>query len=201
MVRFQKAVILALLPIFFLPNTAVSEKSVTWKEDVGGWDILVDTSQNNSCFMIAEYEGGTTLRVGFDASNDSVQFVIGNPDWRSIEHGKLYDLSVQFGNRTPWTAEGEGFWWGDSSPSLRMSVAFDKERQFDAGDFLSEYMKMTFVVVKYSGREIARLKLTGTNVAMNEVMACQTALMESDANKSDDPFSSSGTGSTKDPFQ
>lgn len=82
-----------------------------------------------------------------------------------------------------------------------MRVTFDQKRQFDAGDFLNEFMKMTFVVVKYGGREIARLKLSGTNVAMNEVMACQTALMESDINIPEDPFFSGGTGSIKDPFQ
>lgn len=168
-------------------------ESVAWKDDVRGWMIRVDPTIGNGCFMLTEYDGGTYLRVQFNPSTDNLDFIIGDGDWRSVEKGKLYELSVQFGNRTPWAGDAEGFWFGDNTPALMMSVPFHDDR---AKSFMEEFMRMSDVRVKYEGSEIAHLSLSGTYAAMQEAIACQIAMAEEE----DDPFAT-GSGKKEDPFR
>lgn len=169
---------------------------VEWKEDVNGWYIGVDTSIEDSCYMMSNYEGGSSLRVGFNMEDDDMMFIVGNENWDSIEEGKLYEIDVAFGNKGPWTGEAKGFKWDDGDSSLVLSIGFDEGR---AKNFINEFQQMTSVTVSYNREEIANLSLRATFAAMNEVVACQNAMIESHSSNNSDPFSSSQK-SDNDPF-
>ncbi|MGC1506419.1 MAG: hypothetical protein WA782_20060 [Sulfitobacter sp.] len=168
---------------------------VTWKPDVNGWEILVDRTIGNGCFMYTKYEKGTYLRMQFNPTSGDAEFIIGDTKWRSLEKGKLYPMSVQFGNLGPWTGNGRGFFFGEGAPSLILSIPFKEDR---ASNFIDEFMKMTSVKVKYEDRQIAHLSLRGTYGAMEEVFSCQRAMFST--SDGGDPFSSNGAGSV-DPFE
>ncbi|MCF1709135.1 hypothetical protein L0V05_09935 [Tabrizicola sp. J26] len=171
---------------------------ITWKDDVGGWYIGVDTSIGNGCFMTAAYEAGTYLRVQFNPSADTFQFIIGDEAWNSIEQGKLYTVGIAFGNRDPWTGDAEGGRLGEL-PTLTVDVGFEKNK---AATFIDEFRRMTSVAVTYENKEIARLTLSGTNAAMQEVINCQTEVNEAGAAapaQAEDPFNS-GASTDSDPF-
>ncbi|MBD3680109.1 MAG: hypothetical protein HUJ27_17115 [Rhodobacteraceae bacterium] len=175
-----------------LGERSAAQDTIIWKDNIRGWEIRVDQSIGNACFMISDYEDGSFLRTQFNPDEDNFQFIIGNDAWKSIEAEKLYPMSVQFGNRAPWTGDGKGHWWGDT-PSLMLNVSFDKGA---ADDFIDEFMKMTGVIVEYKGQQIANLSLNGTYAAMQEVIACQSAMLENSSNS--DPFAPS---SGSDPFK
>ncbi len=80
----------ALLCLITLP---VSATEPLWKR-VGSWDIRVDRSLNYGCFLVNVYQGGTVFRIGFDRTNGGGYLMLGNPNWRSIEVGKEYDLEL-----------------------------------------------------------------------------------------------------------
>lgn len=180
-----------------LPALA-EDKPITWKDDVAGWYIGVDTSIGNGCFMTAAYEAGTYLRVQFNPSSDNFQFIIGDEAWNSIEAGKLYNIGIAFGSRSPWTGDAEGGRLGEL-PTLTVDVGFEKDK---AAAFIDEFRRMTSVAVTYESKEIARLTLSGTNAAMEEVINCQSAVNEAGASAStdgEDPFNS-GKTTDSDPF-
>ena len=170
--------------------------SATWKEDVRGWYIGVDESVGNGCYMLAFFDGDTFLRVGFDPRYPSLDFVVGDEDWRSIEEGKVYQIEVQFGRRSPWTGEAVGFVWDDGDRSLIFSILEVDERMFL---FIDELMKMQSVSVRYDGKIIASLSLKGTFAATEELMNCQLNMTGGLQGTGEDPFGGS-TGSDADPF-
>ena len=197
--KTTKGLVTALLSAFLSPP-AFSEPAVAWKDDVYGWQIYVDPSVENGCFMTTSYETGTILRIGMLPSESSFDFTIMNPNWKSIENNKMYPMSVVFGNRNPWTGEGVGYWWGDGSPSLVLKVPFGDNRKV-LTRFIDDLMVTTHVVVRYENKQIANLKLTGSYAAMMEVMACQAAMWDASPKQPTGPFSSNATPENDDPFQ
>lgn len=174
------------------------DKPITWKDDVAGWYVGVDTSIGNGCFMTASYEAGTFLRVQFNPQDDNFQFIVGDGDWSSLEDGKAYDIEIAFGSRSPWSGEATGGRIGDL-PTLTLDVPFDKDK---AAAFIDEFRRMTSVAITYQSKEIARLELSGTNAGMEEVINCQAAVNENqDASPAADPFQSGGAkAGGADPF-
>tara|TARA_R100001143_G_C3335959_1_gene121852 strand:+ start:497 stop:1036 length:540 start_codon:yes stop_codon:yes gene_type:complete len=175
---------------------AISQETITWKEDVKGWSINVDTTIDYGCFMSAAYDGGAVLRAQLNPTDDIFQFIIGNGAWQSLESGKLYDMKIQFGNLEPWTGLATAHRFNDQLPVLVFDLFFEEGK---ADSFINEFMRMTGVRVFYSGNEIANLSLRGTYDAFQEVMACQSQMMER-INNSADPFSNP-SNSSSDPFE
>ncbi|MBO9432581.1 hypothetical protein J7394_00080 [Ruegeria sp. R13_0] len=176
----------------FPASIVVAEETVVWSDNIKGWHIAVDRTTGDGCFMVTAYEGGTYLRGQILPSEQAFALMIGNTDWRSIESGKLYDLTATFGSRTPWKGEAHGFWIGES-PFLSLQVPFESGQ---AAEFIDEFMRLSVVDIGYEGKSIATLKLSGTYAAMLEVMECQRQMFESIPEI--DPFASSGND--KDPF-
>jgi hypothetical protein len=85
---------------------ADNNDSAKWT-NVGPWQVLVDKTMNNGCFMMGGYPGiGVMLRVGINNLNNTAYFIIGNRVWQSLEAGKRYQLGGQFdgGSIEYWTA-------------------------------------------------------------------------------------------------
>lgn len=187
---------LGLLSVAVVAGAAVAQETALWKEDVAGWEILVDQSLDDGCFMITEYERGTLLRAQFNPAADTFQFVVGDPNWKSIEENKFYEIEVEFGSAGPWTGDAVGYDFGGIN-ALILHIPFEDDR---ADLFIEEFMRYTVVDVRYEGSSIARLSLKGTYAAMEEVMACQAAMLDQPAPAQDDPFSGSSSRGS-DPFE
>lgn len=176
-----------ILPGLLAALPVAAQDVVTWKDDVRGWYLGVDPTIGSGCFMTASYDGNAFLRVQFNPGLGNFQFIVGDQDWSSIEAGKLYDIEVAFGSASPWTGEASGMVLGNL-PGLLLDVPFDKDQ---AATFISEFQQMSRVAVTYQGTEIARLNLSGTYAAMEEVIACQSAISEASgaaASQAADPF-------------
>jgi len=94
---------------------------------VGPWTISVDPSTANGCFVVADFVGGTSLRLGFDMTRlPKISFytILGNVKWRSIEYGKNYPIQLRFGSRPAWTGDATGFSFDppDNQTWLKLSV-------------------------------------------------------------------------------
>ena len=90
------AVLLALAP------SVHGNEMSTHYATVDSWHIRVDASLEGSCFAFATYKSGSTFRMALDMREESeegaVFAVFGNPEWKSIEYGKSYPITVQFGS-------------------------------------------------------------------------------------------------------
>jgi hypothetical protein len=161
---------------------------------VGGWEIRVDRTLDNGCFIFGSFEAGSILRVGFDPAAETGYVILGNDDWTSIELGKDYELVLQFDEEVPWEATASGIFMGH--PFLYMP--------FTDFDFLDELGRKHRLSVAYEGEEIARLRLQDSYAAILEMVTCQAALLEDGKQKRaerDDPFSGGRPARHSDPFR
>ena len=133
---------------------------------VAGWDVMVDRTLGDGCFVIAVYEH-SVLRVGFDITDHAVLVTIGDPAWQSLRTGKLYDLDMQFDNLPVWRGQA----------AVLEARSFEKTLSTIAdADWLTAFALSHTLVVSYQGREIERLSLKGTAAAVAEMLRCQQAM-------------------------
>jgi hypothetical protein len=180
--------------VAFANGTASAADAVRWGK-VSGWDILVDTTSGNGCFIFTIYDGGTALRLGFDAQEDDAYLMVGNQKWASIEHGKDYEIEIRMDRDAPWRATATGVDF-DGLPLLMAST--------DQPNFLIDFMKKNTLEVRFRNQSIATLSLKGTYAAVAEMLKCQDYV---DAHGVGgrapyaDPFASNGRSAASDPFR
>lgn len=131
---------------------------------VRGWDILIDESLGNGCFIYTEYRDGTALRLGFDRTRDNSYIMIGNRDWDKIEQDGSYDIIIRMDRAAPWHATASGVILGH----LPLLMAHTDDTKF-----LLDFAKKRGITVEYRGDTIAKLSLAGTFAAMTEMLNCQ----------------------------
>ena len=166
-----------------------SDDSVPWGSgEVAGWTIAVDTSLGGGCFIYAIFDGNTLVRIGFDPSSSDYYLILGDDDWKSIEAGKEYDLTLTLGRRTPWDAPADGISLGDGTALMVTSTDTN---------FLEEFSSQQNIKVEYNDDVIANLDLSGSAAAINEMINCQSAVDAAASSGGDDPFKTTGGG---DPF-
>lgn len=182
--------------VIFPSDIAKSQETLTWKE-VGGWEIRVDTTLGNACFMIATWEQGTILRIGFVSgqSTSTVPYIIlGNIYWTSLEEGKDYNLTFRFDNQRPWAVNATGYRLGQYVFLL-----------FEVGtwEFVDEFMRKHGAEISYDGQVIANLSLTNSFAALRETANCHLQMAQAGAQgtqPSADPFANRSSQPDQDPF-
>lgn len=158
-----------------------------WKH-VGGWDVNVDRSVRNGCFIFFKGSRGTVVRVGYTDVRD-LQWFLAHDDWKSLEDGKTYETSVYFDNGAPYTGPMKGRSMGAGVVALTATFAnADVSKRF-----LGEFMRGNRMRVVYGGRQIALINLQNSAIAGEALTACQTQF-DGAAPAGGDPFS-------KDPFK
>jgi hypothetical protein len=185
--------IAACLCIFglMLAPAKAGEKSTPWAKS-GEWDIMVDDSMGNGCFMLASWTRGEILRVGFDNSNNNKKgyVMIANTAWRSVEIGKEYDLTFKFDGDDPWS----GTFRATKLGALTVLVVY-----FSKPELLKDFGAKQGLTVYYDGKFVTRLPLTGSYAAMQTLVDCQSKI-DARASTPSDPFSRGGDRTVSDPF-
>jgi len=154
-------------------STAMAQDIVTWKDNIGGWRIVVDRTIDDSCFIISEFEDNVLLRFQFNVAQQNVQFIVASVLWDSLETGEDYDLEVTFGDYDTWFGMAKGHRWNDILPSLVLSVPV-ADRQ--ASEFMKEFTAKNSVRISHNGDEIANLNLAGTHDAVASMLDCQATM-------------------------
>jgi len=177
MVRF----LLALL--IFLPQAALAD-AILWKRE-GPWEVSF-YPEREGCGTVTRYERGTGFSLAFDSTSEGIfiDISIVDPRWRSIESGKEYRVTMRFGDEQLWTLDMEGQRF-DRLPGLMLTYPAGSAR---AKRFLAEFMRETRMIWWYDGVRLGDFSLRGSQVAMQEVMACQRSFEEATTGESD-PFS------------
>lgn len=163
---------------------------------VAGWDIRVDSTLNNGCYMLAMYEGRTIVRFGFNMNVGNAYLMVADPDWKSLEVGQYYPLQFQLNRRRKWVGQAKAI---DMNGVVALATNLSK------GRFFNEFARGRSLRISYQGRRIAQLSLRGSSRAMKEMFRCQRQMtQESDAfaTREADPFASSAVTANKvsDPF-
>lgn len=192
----MRRAILASGACFVFATTGLAEDkdlAAKWAT-VEGWDIRIDESMNNGCFITTVYEGNTFLRLGYEPGRGEAYMMLGNDAWKSIEADKEYPIELKLDNDASWTAKATGSKIG-TTPML---YVFFKEFEF-----LDDVRRKRRIAVTFEGKSIAKLNLFGSSAALLEMLNCQKSVNSMMANqpKSDDPFEKTTTEkAATDPF-
>ena len=144
-------------------------KTQPWKQ-VGEWDVRYDNSDSrdgapNGCFMV-RINGHSGLRIGYhgQAKDYAVMFTSENLSPK-IEDQKSYNLSLRFGNLSPWSIEAR-------TEILRSNV---KMLHFHTGDrrFFGELVNSNSLTISQSGTPIFEFTLAGAKEALVAMLNCQ----------------------------
>ena len=162
---------------------------------VGPWTIAVDPSMGNGCFVLAEFEGGSVFRLGFDMTSDQGGFylIFGDAKWRSIEYGKKYQIQIRFGDESAWEGKATGFSFDPPENQPWLTFNFSAQKGLE---FAEEFMREVFVTVHYNNREILRLNLKSSYQAGLQLIKCQDSANQG----KEDPFKNTSF-SNDDPFK
>jgi hypothetical protein len=177
-------------------NGAVAQ-TIDWKT-IGGWDISFYPN-SEGCQAFALFEEDTAFFIGFDNTDNilALDVTLLDQRWESIQDGKDYSVTLNFGDETPWTLEMGGI-QTDGYPGLNIMIDASSD---EADLFIDEFQRETRMVWSFQGSELGRYTLRGSRRAFDEVIACQRSYLDAlGASQSSDPFATSGKSKSKDPF-
>ena len=169
-------------PAFSMEND--TEKYST----VGFWEIRVDDSLGGGCFMLANYDGGAALRIGWKPKAEELYLIVADEDWDSLQVEKKYDIEMKLGNEAPWNIDASGI----NVDGLKGLVASVTDE-----NFISEFRNKNSIEFSWNKKPLATLSLKNSKKAFRQLQTCQSGVTDapekvkvsgSDAARSDDPF-------------
>lgn len=131
--------------------------------DVAGWEILVDPTLGNGCLIQSEFEDGSTVRIGLDASNGTGYLTAFNESWGDIEAEKSYPITFDL-DGVIYEGEAKGIWL-DEVPGA--DVVFVNE------DFMFDLATKNTLTLFHAGDEVMAIDLSGTDAGLEQVLVCQ----------------------------
>ncbi len=167
-----------------LGTTAATAEVIDWKT-IGGWDISF-YPDSEGCQAFAVFERNTAFFIGFDGTDNQLTLDITLLDqrWSSIEEGRQYDVSVKFGNESPWNLSMDGL-NTDGYPGLNIMIDAGNDQ---ASLFVEEFQRETRMEWTFKGALLGRYTLKGSRRAFDEVINCQRSYAAAVSSQSD-PFS------------
>jgi serine protease Do len=176
------------------PNTAKPQRTLNIDEKLGtaeGWSIGL-SNRFGGCLASMTYQDQTTLWLGLrDGEKRTVFLAFTNPNWKSIEPGKEYQIQI--------VAVQGGKWHG---PFVGIGQA-EGEKGVIEGDlkeaFVNALVRSPGIAVSFGQRAVAKLRLDGSPAALAALVECQNEHGKRAANRGGGPDSkhdgpSSGTG-------
>ena len=164
--------------------TGTAEDITPLWQNVGNWQVRVDTSLGHGCFMLAGYDNGAFLRVGFDNIHNVGYLMIGSEKWRSLEVGKNYTVSFQYNGLQPVE-------WTGAALKLGTGASGVIDFPFNNAAIWTQLAQRTSLSVNYQGKFVVGFSLAETGAAIKTVFECNSQFTASDpsaATVSDDPF-------------
>ena len=149
---------------------------------VGAWDVRIDSTLGNGCFIFASYPSGDILRVGIDNSQaaPSAYMFVGNTAWKSLVNGLSYTLSFAFDGGLMFDWQGAAMTLGTDSKLL--------DFKFDNAQFLNALASHETMRVFYQGKLLTALNLPGAQAALQTLTECQHQFGVGRVATKSDPF-------------
>lgn len=162
-------------------NTA--NKDILWKT-VGDWDVFIDRSNNNTCYITALYESDITLRMGTsDTEGADSYMLLSSKDWKSLTPREQYELRVEFDAMGPWTVS-------TTARGIGGNIALQLDH--DEIKFWEEFIAANAMRIWFEEKLVAALNLKGSSNAVVAMLQCRKEQREriqrASQNKQKDPF-------------
>jgi hypothetical protein len=129
------------------------------------WTIGYNSSAKG-CVASASSDDSTTVWIGFDGREPDIPTYLAftNPNWRSIEPRKFYELQIQALGSHGWRGYGSGV----ERPNEKGLLVFGVKRRF-----LQEFAQASGVVLLLNKEVLTRTNISGSSDAIEKLMSCQ----------------------------
>lgn len=131
--------------------------------EAGGWEVMIDTSLGNGCFLISEFEDGSVVRIGFDRNAGNGYVATFNEAWGDIVEGQEYPVSFMLDDQ-----QYDGMAVGLSLSGLPGAMI-----SFDNVDFLADLATRQTLSLSNESGEVMVVDLSGSGAAIEQTIACQ----------------------------
>lgn len=147
-----------------LATTAMAQDLVEYGEK-DGWAIMIDPTVGNGCLMQSDFEDGSSVRIGLNPSEGNGYVAAFNAAWGDIADGTAYPVTFLL-DEEKYDAEANGMHMGDTPGVV---IPFGSE------DFLADIIQRNTMTLMSGETEVMVIELSGTDTAIEEVIACQDA--------------------------
>lgn len=148
-----------------MASMACADDQLIAVENVDGWQVFVDPTAGNACFIQKEFEDGIRVRFGLVPERDGGFFSAMSKDWTHIKTGtkgtvKFFTSEEKFAGDVDMVSEGDlsGGW-----------VFFNNPK------FTTEMAKRNSIKVVGPEDGAFEVELSGSSHAINAMNKCQEA--------------------------
>ncbi len=143
-------------------GAALAQDLVPYGE-AGGFEVLVDTTIGNGCFLTSEFDDGSTVRIGLDPTVEQGYVATFNEAWGDIVDGQEYPVSFLLDDQQ----------YDGTATGIHLSEVPGAVIYFDSADFLNDLASRSTMTLLANGEEVMVIDLTGTDEALAMTLACQ----------------------------
>lgn len=164
------------------PLLLASSPALSQSESFGethGWSIY---QAESSCYMLTYYEEDTTFSI-YVSDGQSAEFWVQDKAWQSLSNGSVHNIDVEFDSHGAWGINATGKSDADG-PGLAWLGNIAENSEGDT--FFGEFMASSAMTIRFNGRTISNLDITGSREAALILVRCLKDMSE---NK--DPFRNS----------
>ncbi len=145
-------------------SAAVAQDLVPYSQ-AGGWDVVVDTTLGNGCFLTSEFEDGSTVRIGFNRTAGNGYVAAFNENWGDIVDGESYPITFLLDEEQ----------YDGAATGMHLDALPGAVISFDSVDFLSDLAARNTMTLQSEGEDVMMIDLSGSDEAVAETIACQEA--------------------------
>lgn len=146
-------------------TTAYAQELEAWGY-AEGWDIMIDSSMGDGCLIQAEYQDGSTVRIGFDRNQGTGYVAAFNDNWGGIEEGEIYNILFELDGQE---YEGE-------AKGIYLNGVPGADINFTNEEFLFDIAKKYTMTLYNENGEVMSIDLAGTYVALEGAIECQNEM-------------------------
>jgi len=148
-----------------LPALASADGQTLVYGNVSGWTVRTDPAHGYRCFAEAQYEGDSSIRIGFDTADGAMNFRLSDGSWTHGVSGN--ELSLQFDDGEPLRFEATV---ADGN-AVTVAIPADEQQSF-IRSFTAGYS----ITAWFGGHEPIMLSLGGSSRATQLLSECETTM-------------------------
>jgi len=143
--------------------------------NVSSWTVRTDPEQSYRCFAEVLYEGGTSIRIGYNSEQGDLYLSVTDPAWSGIRTGSAQGTTISFDDEESVHFDGTGIGMSSGGTSAGVSVTIPQSAR---PAFLRDFMARHTMSIGLDGAEPLDLSLAGSQRATMLLDECQASMTE-----------------------